>query len=202
MHFSSQLIEQAVDAFAALPGIGRKTALRLVLHLVNEDLPVAENLGAAVLKMRREIQFCQQCHNISDQDLCHLCMDPRRDGTTICVVEHIRDVMAIEDTGQFRGLYHVLGGIINPLEGIGPDALHIDSLVQRVQQNGVSELIMAISPTIEGETTMFYIARQLKDKAVKMSVIARGVSFGGELQYADEMTLGRSIAGRTTYSAP
>jgi recombination protein RecR len=129
-------------------------------------------------------------------------MDPRRDGTTICVVEHIRDVMAIEDTGQFRGLYHVLGGIINPLEGIGPDALHIDSLVQRVQQNGVSELIMAISPTIEGETTMFYIARQLKDKAVKMSVIARGVSFGGELQYADEMTLGRSIAGRTTYSAP
>lgn len=202
MHFSSQLIEQAVDAFAALPGIGRKTALRLVLHLVNEDLPVAEKLGESILKMRREIQFCRQCHNISDQDLCHLCLDARRDGTTICVVEHIRDVMAIEDTGQFRGLYHVLGGIINPLEGIGPDALHIDSLVQRVQQNGVSELIMAISPTIEGETTMFYIARQLKGHAVKMSVIARGVSFGGELQYADEMTLGRSIAGRTTYSAP
>lgn len=202
MHFSSQLIEQAVDAFACLPGIGRKTALRLVLHLVNEDLPVAEKLGQSILKMRQQIRFCRQCHNISDEELCYLCADNRRDAQTICVVEHIRDVMAIEDTGQYKGLYHVLGGIINPLEGIGPEALNIDSLVDRVRTQEATELIMAISPTIEGETTMFYLARQLRDLPVRMSVIARGVAFGGELQYADEMTLGRSIAGRTTYSAP
>ena len=201
-HFSSQLIEQAVDAFATLPGIGKKTALRLVLHLVNEDVAVSEKLGAAIIKMRQQIRFCQQCNNISDREVCHLCTDQRRDSSTVCVVEHFRDVMAIEETGQFKGLYHVLGGIINPLEGIGPESLHIDSLVNRARNGKINELIMAISPTIEGETTMFYIARQIKELPVKMSVIARGVSFGGELQYADELTLGRSIASRTSYSAP
>lgn len=201
MNFSSKLIEQAVEAFAGLPGIGKKTALRLVLHLVNQDVSVSEKLGEALIKMRQQIRFCRQCHNISDQELCHICADRRRDPATICVVENIRDVMAIEDTAQFKGLYHVLGGIINPLEGVGPESLTIDSLVDRVKKQEVQELIMAISPTIEGETTIFYIARQLQDTAVKISVIARGVSFGGELQYADEMTLGRSIAGRTSYDS-
>jgi recombination protein RecR len=201
MNYSSKLIEEAVQALATLPGIGKKTALRLALHLVKMDPEWTERLGTALLDMRRNIQFCQDCHHLSDGPLCQICADARRDHSLICVVEGIRDVMAIEETGQYRGLYHVLGGVISPLDGIGPEALHLDSLYQRVAQGEVSEIIMAISPTIEGETTIFYLSRQLQSHPVKISVIARGVSFGGELEYADELTLGRSIAARAPYKA-
>lgn len=199
MHFSSKLIENAVEAFATLPGIGRKTALRLVLNLVGKDTETTEQFAEAVLNMRRNIRHCQKCHNLSDTPICNICTDTRRNQSLICVVESIRDVMAIEETSQYRGLYHVLGGLINPLEGIGPGELTIDSLLQRVDSGEVAELILAISPTIEGDTTMFYISKKLKDKNVKISSIARGVSFGGELEYADELTLGRSIVARVPY---
>lgn len=199
MNFSSKLLEEAVNAFASLPGIGKKTALRLVLHLVNREVENVDQFGDAIVKMRREIKFCKVCHNLSDQELCNICSDPQRDPQVICVVESIRDVMAIEDTGQYRGLYHVLGGVISPLEGIGPGELTIDSLEQRIATDEVKEIVMAISPTIEGETTIFYISKRLKDQPVKISTIARGVSFGGELEYADELTLGRSIVARVPY---
>lgn len=199
MNFSSKLVESAVQAFATLPGIGRKTALRLALHLVNRPLDVSEQFASAILNMRRNIRACATCGNLSDTDLCTICADPRRDATLVCVVESIRDVMAIEDTQQFRGLYHVLGGVISPLEGVGPADLNLESLVHRVEQGTIQELIMAISPTIEGETTIFYISRMLKDKPVRISAIARGVAFGGELEYADEVTLGRSIVTRIPY---
>ncbi len=199
MVFSSKLIEQAVGAFAGLPGIGRKTALRLTLYLVNKDAAVAENFARVILQLRREIRHCQVCHNLSDMPTCQICLDPRRDQTAICVVESIRDVMAIEDTGQYRGTYHVLGGLINPMEGIGPDELAIDSLLHRVSEGKVAEVILAISPTIEGDTTMFYLSRKLKETGIRISAIARGVSFGGELEYADEVTLGRSIVARLPY---
>lgn len=199
MEFSSKLLEEAVQAFSNLPGIGKKTALRLVLHLVNQDKPVTEQFASALLKMRRNIQHCTICHNISDREICAICADNRRDKSVICVVESIRDVMAIEDTSQYRGLYHVLGGVISPIEGIGPSDLNIDSLLQRIQEGGVKEVIMAISPTIEGDTTIFYISKKLADLDVKVSTIARGVSFGGELEYADELTLGRSIVARVPY---
>lgn len=199
MNFSSKLLEEAVNAFASLPGIGKKTALRLVLHLVSREVESVDQFGDAIVKMRREIKFCKVCHNLSDQDLCNICSDRQRDPQVICVVESIRDVMAIEDTGQYRGLYHVLGGVISPLEGIGPGELTIDSLEQRVATGEVKEIVMAISPTIEGETTIFYISKRLKDQPVKISTIARGVSFGGELEYADELTLGRSIVARVPY---
>ena len=196
MNFSSKLIENAVEAFATLPGIGRKTALRLVLHLVNKDTKHTEQLAEALVKMRQNIRHCSICHNLSDEPVCHVCSDKRRDRSLVCVVESIRDVMAIEDTGQYRGLYHVLGGLINPLEGIGPGELTIDSLLQRIGEGEVKELILAISPTIEGDTTMFYISKKLKDSPVSVSSIARGVSFGGELEYADEVTLARALEGR------
>lgn len=199
MNFSSKLLEEAVNAFASLPGIGKKTALRLVLHLVNREVESVDQFGDAIVKMRREIKFCKVCHNLSDQELCNICSDKQRDAQVICVVESIRDVMAIEDTGQYRGLYHVLGGVISPLEGIGPGELTIDSLEQRIATDEVKEVVMAISPTIEGETTIFYISKRLKDQPVKISTIARGVSFGGELEYADELTLGRSIVARVPY---
>ncbi len=199
MNFSSKLVESAVQAFATLPGIGRKTALRLALHLVNRPLEVSEQFAGAILEMRRNIRACSTCGNLSDTDLCTICADPRRDTTLVCVVESIRDVMAIEDTQQFRGLYHVLGGVISPLEGVGPADLNLESLVRRVEEGTIQELIMAISPTIEGETTIFYISRMLKDKPVRISAIARGVAFGGELEYADEVTLGRSIVTRIPY---
>lgn len=199
MNFSSKLIEEAVNAFASLPGIGKKTALRLVLHLVNQPLENTEQFVAALLTMRKDIQFCKICHNLSDEPLCTICADLRRDRSIVCVVESIRDVMAIEDTSQFRGLYHVLGGIISPIEGIGPGDLNIDSLLRRVQEGEVKEVIMAISPTIEGDTTIFYISKKLREFGIKISSIARGVSFGGELEYADELTLGRSIVARVPY---
>lgn len=199
MNFSSKLLEEAVNAFASLPGIGKKTALRLVLHLINREVEAVDQFGDAIVKMRQGIKFCKVCYNLSDEDLCNICSDRSRDGQVICVVESIRDVMAIEDTGQFRGLYHVLGGVISPLEGIGPGELQIDSLEHRIANGGVKEVVMAISPTIEGDTTIFYISKRLKDLDIKISTIARGVSFGGELEYADELTLGRSIVARVPY---
>ncbi|MFZ2897558.1 MAG: recombination mediator RecR [Saprospiraceae bacterium] len=201
MNYSSKLIEEAVQAFASLPSIGKKTALRLVLHLVKMEPEFTERLGTALLNMRRNIQFCQECHHLSDGPKCQVCSDARRDRSIVCVVENIRDVMAIEDTGQYRGLYHVLGGVISPLEGIGPESLQIDSLVQRVAKGGILEIIMAVSPTIEGETTIFYLSKQLQEYPVRISAIARGVSFGGELEYADELTLGRSIMARVPYKS-
>ena len=200
MTFSSKLIEKAVEAFSGLPGIGRKTALRLVLHLLKQEKSTTEQFAGALLAMREGIRECRQCHNLSDDEVCQICTDPRRDKSLVCVVENIRDLMAIEDTGQFRGLYHVLGGIISPIEGIGPSDLNIDSLVLRAQQGEIREAIMAISPTIEGETTIFYLSKKLQPLGVQVSTIARGVSFGGDLEYADELTLGRSIVARTPYA--
>ncbi len=199
MNFSSKLIEQAVDAFASLPGIGRKTALRLVLHLLKQDKSFTEQYAAALVHMREGIKDCKTCHNLADEDTCQICGDRRRDRSVICVVETVRDLMAIEDTNQFRGLYHVLGGIISPIEGIGPSDLNIDTLAQRVALGEIKEIIMAISPTIEGETTIYYISKKLQGTSVNVSTIARGVSFGGDLEYADEMTLGRSIVSRIPY---
>jgi len=199
MNFSSKLIEEGVNAFSLLPGIGKKTALRLVLHLINQPEEVSSQFADAIVKMRKEIKRCSVCHNLSDLDTCKICQDPRRDKSTVCIVESIRDVMAIEETGQYKGLYHVLGGIISPIEGIGPADLTINDLVDRMGSEAIKEVIMAISPTIEGDTTIFYITKKLKAFDVKVSTIARGVSFGGELEYADELTLGRSIMARTPY---
>jgi recombination protein RecR len=199
MHFSSILIEKGVEAFSSLPGIGKKTALRLVLHLLKQDKEFTERFSEALYKMCREIRTCERCHNLSDDPICRICTDQRRDQGLVCVVENIRDLMAIEDTGQFRGVYHVLGGVISPIDGIGPDELTIDSLVDRCERGDVKEAIMAISPTIEGETTVFYLAKKIKPLGVQVSSIARGVAFGGDLEYADEITLGRSIIARTPY---
>lgn len=199
MKFSSKLIEEAVDAFASLPGIGKKTALRLVLYLVNQDTQTTTDFSKALINMREHIKFCSNCHNLSDANICDICNDVYRDKTLVCVVESIRDVMAIEDTGQFRGVYHVLGGVISPIEGIGPTDLNIESLAERIEKDKIKEIIMAVSPTIDGETTIFYISKKLKPFNVKVSTIARGVSFGGELEYADEITLGRSIIARVPY---
>jgi recombination protein RecR len=199
MKFSSKLIEEAVDAFASLPGIGKKTALRLVLYLVNQEPQTTQDFSKALVSMREHIKFCSNCHNLSDATICDICNDAYRDKTLVCVVESIRDVMAIEDTGQFRGVYHVLGGVISPIEGIGPADLHIESLATRIEKDKIKEIIMAVSPTIDGETTIFYISKKLKSLPVKISTIARGVSFGGELEYADEITLGRSIIARVPY---
>jgi recombination protein RecR len=199
MNFSSKLLEEAVNAFASLPGIGRKTALRLVLHLVKQPRENTEGVAHALLNMRSGIKTCGTCHNISDADLCSVCADMRRERTVVMVVEGIRDVMAIEETGQFRGLYHILGGVISPIEGIGPAVLNIDSLMDRVAQGEIKEIIMAISPTIEGETTIYYISKKLAQHNVKITILARGISFGGELEYADEVTLGRSIMQRVAY---
>ncbi|MCB9344910.1 MAG: recombination mediator RecR [Saprospiraceae bacterium] len=201
MTFSSKLIEKAVEAFATLPGIGRKTALRLVLHLLKQDKQTTEQFATALTAMRDGIQECKSCHNFSDAELCHICTDPRRDKSLVCVVENVRDLMAIEDTSQYRGLYHILGGIISPIEGIGPSDLNIDSLAERVAAGEIKEAIMAISPTIEGETTIYYLTKKLQPLGVQVSAIARGVSFGGDLEYADEVTLGRSIVARMPYEA-
>lgn len=197
--YPSQLLEKAVDEFAKLPGVGRKTALRLVLHLLRQEDETVEALAGAISKMKREVKHCKVCHNISDTDTCPICADPRRDASVICVVENIQDVMAIENTQQFKGLYHVLGGIISPMDGIGPSDIEIDSLVERVSRGDISEVILALSPTMEGDTTNFYIFRKLAHLNVKLSVIARGVSVGDELEYADEVTLGRSIINRTPF---
>jgi recombination protein RecR len=199
MNFSSKYIEEAVNAFASLPGIGKKTALRLALHLIKQDVQTTEQFSSAILRMRQNIRECEICHNLSDDRVCNVCQDKRRDQSLLCVVENIRDVMAIEETGQFRGLYHVLGGVISPIEGVGPSDLNIDSLLKRVQEGTVKEVIMAISPSIEGDTTIFFISKKLREHGVKVSTIARGISFGGELEYADELTLGRSIVARIPY---
>ncbi len=197
--YLSVLLEKAVNEFSKLPGIGRKTALRLVLHLLRQSNSDVEQFASAIAKVKQEVKYCQVCHNISDEDVCPICSDPRRDTSLICVVENIQDVMAVENTQQFRGLYHVLGGIISPMDGIGPDQLEIQSLVQRVEQGGVSEVILALSSTMEGDTTNFYISRKLAPLDVKLSVIARGISVGDELEYTDEVTLGRSIVNRTPF---
>lgn len=197
--YPSVLLEKAVNEFSKLPGIGRKTALRLVLHLLRQSNSDVEQFVSAIAKVKQEVKYCRVCHNISDEDVCPICSDPRRDTSLICVVENIQDVMAVENTQQFRGLYHVLGGIISPMDGIGPDQLEIQSLVQRVEQGGVSEVILALSSTMEGDTTNFYISRKLAPLDVKLSVIARGISVGDELEYTDEVTLGRSIVNRTPF---
>ena len=194
-------MENAVSQFSRLPGIGRKTALRLVLHLLRQDTDDVEQLASALTTMKREVKRCNVCHNISDQDVCPICSDPRRDRSTVCVVENIQDVMAIENTQQFHGLYHVLGGVISPMDGIGPSDLEIQSLVDRVGQGDVVEVILALSPTMEGDTTNFYIFRKLAPfPQLKITVIARGVSVGDELEYTDEVTLGRSILNRTIFA--
>ena len=198
--YPSRLLERSVQEFAKLPGVGRKTALRLVLHMLRQSDDNVEKFVSALSTMKKEVKFCRCCHNISDTDVCSICSDSRRDSSTICVVENIQDVMAIENTQQFKGLYHVLGGIISPMDGIGPSNLEIDSLVARVQEGGVKEVILALSPTMEGDTTNFYIFRKLADYDVKLSVIARGVSVGNELEYTDEITLGRSILNRTPFN--
>ena len=195
--YSSQLLERAVESFSQLPGVGRKTALRLVLHLLRQPLEDVDSFTDAVTRVRH----CKVCHNISDTDICSICSDPRRDGSVVCVVENIQDVMAIENTQQYHGLYHVLGGIISPMDGIGPHDLSIDSLVERIDEGGVKEVILALASTMEGDTTNFYISRKLKDKDVKLSIIARGISVGDELEYTDEVTLGRSILNRTPFQS-
>jgi recombination protein RecR len=194
--FSSKLIEDAVQAFSRLPGIGKKTALRMVLHLLKQDQGAMKEFTGALSRMREEIQFCTVCHNVSDATVCGICANPGRNRGQVCVVESFRDVIAIESTQQYSGLYHVLGGILSPLDGIGPEQLQIDSLRERIATGDVEELIMALSPTIEGDTTVYYIARQVADGGVRITTIARGIAFGGELEYADEMTLARSIAKR------
>jgi recombination protein RecR len=196
MVFSSSLLEKAVNEFAKLPGIGKKTALRLVLHLVKQDVNEVQHFGETIAAMRKDIRFCNRCHNISDKERCNICSNHARKQDLICVVENIRDVIAIESTQQFNGVYHVLGGIISPLDGIGPDQLYIESLVKRVTEEKTTEIIFALNPNIQGDTTVYYIGRKLKDIPVKITTIARGIAFGGELEYADEMTLAKSISNR------
>lgn len=198
--YPSALLEKAVEAFSRLPGIGRKTALRLVLHLLRQPAEDVDAFSGAIVSLRKNVKYCKVCHNISDTDICPICSDKTRDTATICVVENIQDVMAIENTMQYHGLYHVLGGIISPMDGVGPNDLEIDSLVSRVEQGGVDEVILALSTTMEGDTTNFYISRKLAPSGVKVSVIARGVSVGDELQYTDEVTLGRSILNRIPFN--
>lgn len=199
--YPSQLLERAVESFSQLPGVGRKTALRLILHLLRQSTEDVDSFADAITRVKHDVKYCKVCHNISDTDVCSICSDPRRDASVVCVVENIQDVMAIENTQQFHGLYHVLGGIISPMDGIGPNDLEIESLVKRVEEGEVKEIILALASTMEGDTTNFYISRKLKDKQVKLSVIARGISVGDELEYTDEVTLGRSILNRTPFDA-
>ena len=195
--YPSALLDKAVGEMAKLPGIGRKTALRLVLHLLRQDETLTDTLAQSLIEARHEIKRCRCCHNISDDELCPICSNPQRDKSMICVVENVQDVMEIEATQQFNGRYHVLGGVISPMDGIGPNDLEIDSLVERVGEGGVSEVILALASTMEGDTTNFYITRRLAPTGVKVSMIARGISVGDELEYTDELTLGRSIVNRT-----
>lgn len=199
-HYPSVLLEKAVSEFAKLPGVGRRTAMRLVLYLLRQDAVAVEAFSNAIVTLKHEVKYCKVCHNISDTDICRICSSPQRDSSVVCVVESIRDVMAVEATQQYHGLYHVLGGVISPMDGVGPADLQIDSLVKRVEDGGISEVILALSTTMEGDTTNFYIYRKLEKFGVKLSVIARGISVGDELEYADEVTLGRSIVNRTPFS--
>ncbi|RYH20266.1 recombination protein RecR [archaeon] len=196
MVFSSKLVEDAVQEFSKLPGIGKKTALRMVLQLMKMDKSRVDEFTGALSRMRHEIVFCQECFNVSDTNLCTICSNPGRNRSQVCIVENIRDVIAIESTQQYSGMYHVLGGILSPLDGIGPEQLNLETFQERIRDRGIEELIMALSPTIEGDTTAYYIARLVKDLPVRITTIARGIAFGGELEYADEMTLARSIAKR------
>lgn len=201
MNYSSKLLEQALEEFSKLPGIGKKTALRLVLNLLKREKEDVNRFAMALKNLRDEIRYCKKCHNISDIEICQLCSNPNRDGATLCVVEDIRDVMAVENTQQYKGLYHVLGGVISPMEGVGPQHLNIESLLEKVASGEVKEIIFALSTTMEGDTTNFYIFKKLKNYSVKVSTIARGIAFGDELEYADEITLGRSIANRQPYES-
>lgn len=197
--YASTLLESAVTELSRLPGIGRKTALRLALHLLRRDPSEAISLGESIIKMRREITYCRCCHNVSESDLCPVCADPVRDHTTVCVVENVKDVICFERTGQFNGVYHVLGGLISPLDSIGPEQLEIDSLIERVQRGDIAEIILALSATMEGDTTNFYIYRRLGTLPVKVTQLAQGVSVGNEIEYTDEITLGRSLLNRTEF---
>ncbi len=201
MKYPSSLVERAVEQLSSLPGIGRKTALRLALHILANTKDEARALGTSIVDMRENIVYCRCCHNISDTELCAICANPSRDASLVCVVQNVADVMAIENTGQYRGLYHVLGGVISPIDGIGPESLQIDSLLSRIQEEEVKEIILALGTTMEGDTTNFFIHRSLKDLNldVKISIIARGVAIGDEIEYADELTLGRSILSRTNF---
>lgn len=200
MEYTSKILEEAINAIATLPSIGKKSALRLVLHLVSDDTGKTDKIAAALHAVKTQLKECKYCFNFSDTDTCTICGNPVRARETICVVENVRDLMAIEETGQYKGLYHILGGVISPIDGIGPAELHIEALIARIDEGLCQEVIMAISPTIEGDTTIYYITKLLSSKGVTVSTIARGVSFGGELEYADELTLGRSIVSRTPYS--
>ena len=199
MVFSSKLIEDAVYQIAGLPGIGKKTALRLVFHLLKQDEKTTVALTDTLLRLRRDIIYCEQCHHISDTKICNICSSIKRDRSLLCVVEDSQDVLAIENTAQYQGLYHVLGGVISPMEGISPSDLRIDSLLKRVPESEIKEVIFALSPTMEGDTTTFYLTKKLREHNIKISTIARGIPIGSELEYTDEITLGRSIIGRTTY---
>jgi len=199
MQFPSKLIEDAVSSFSGLPGIGKKTALRLVMHLLDKSKDEVHMFSSAISKMRDEIKFCLECHNISDNDVCSICLNRSRNHQTICVVETIKDLIAIENTQQYHGVYHILGGVISPIDGIGPENLNIDSLISRVEKNDASELIMALNPTMEGDTTVFYLSKRFTERDITISTIARGVSFGSELEYTDELTLARSLVTRIPY---
>ena len=198
--FTSQVLETAVTELSRLPGIGRKTALRLALHMLRRDEREVTALGEAIIRLRREISYCRECHNISENELCPSCASPLRDHRTVCVVENVKDVMSIENTGQYKGVYHVLGGLISPIDGIGPDSLEIGSLVERVGRGDIDEVILALSPTMEGDTTNFYIFRKLSPSDVKLTQLARGMSIGNEIEYTDEVTLGRSLLNRVPFA--
>ncbi|MBT3545263.1 recombination mediator RecR [Saprospiraceae bacterium] len=200
MNLSSKLLQDTVNTLSSLPSIGKKSALRLALHLIDDETNKAKKIANVLGILKEQIQYCVHCHNISDLDECEICINPVRNRKVLCIVESIRDVIAIEETQEFSGLYHVLGGVISPMDGIGPDQLNIDQLVQRVKEQEIDELIMALSPTIEGETTIYYITKLIDLDILKVTTIARGVAFGGELEYADEVTLGRSIRSRLPYS--
>lgn len=199
MHFSSRLLEQAVEEFGRLPGVGKKTALRLVLHLLKQPNAEVSRFTQSIDQLKEQIRYCKTCFNISDQEVCEICASVKRDHATICVVEDTRDVMAIENTNQYQGVYHVLGGLISPMDGVGPSDLKIEALLERLRIGDVREIILALSATMEGDTTIFYLYRKLKEFDVQISTIARGIAFGGELEYVDEITLGRSIATRVPY---
>ena len=198
-NYSSKLLDSAVTELSRLPGIGKKTALRLALHILKEDLIYANNLGNSIIQMRSDIRFCEKCNNISDSKICEICANPKRDENTLCVVEDIRDVLAIEKTSQFNGLYHVLGGIINPIEGIGPSDIYVSHLVSRVNSNNIKEIILALPATVEGDTTNYYIYKLISPFNIKVTTIARGVAIGDELEYTDEITLGKSILNRLPF---
>lgn len=199
MEFNSSIVEKAVDALSSFPGVGKRTALRMVMYLLKRPANEVAGLADALLKLKTELQLCKNCGNVSDAPLCSICSNPKRNVSSICVVEDFSDQMAVEGTGQFQGVYHILGGLIAPIDGVGPDQLSIANLIQRVSDGDVDEVILAFSATVEGDTTMFYIAKKLRDFPVKISCIARGIAIGGELEYADEITLGRSIMNRTEY---